>query len=195
MGSVLNKFVLDLETQKAFAQVGGRSRNHLLRVSLCGIYSYASDQYYCFNESELAKLGELLQAADQVIGYNIKQFDFQVLQPYLNFSLEQIPTLDILEEVEKALGHRIRLEAIAQASIGEGKTGTGLAAIELWNSGRLQELKNYCLNDVKLTREVYEYGRHHGKLLFQDFFDVREIPVRFEEPLARINAVVQSSLF
>src|SRR3989338_345912 len=147
MGSVHNKFVLDLETQKAFAQVGGRSRNHLLCVSLWGIYSYASDQYYCFNESELAKLGELLQAADQVIGYNIKQFDFQVLQPYLNFSLEQIPTLDILEEVEKALGHRIRLEAIAQASIGEGKTGTGLAAIELWNSGRLQELKNYCLND------------------------------------------------
>src|SRR3989338_5721832 len=165
-----NKIVLDLETQKDFSEVGGRSGNKNLRVSLCGIYSYTEGNYLCFSEKELTKLGEMLQVADQVIGYNIKQFDYEVLQPYLNFPLATIPTLDILEIVDQALGHRISLEVVAQATLGVGKTGTGRAAIDLWKSGRLEELKSYCMNDVKLTREVYEYGQKHGKLLFQDFF-------------------------
>ncbi len=190
-----NKLVLDLETQKEFAEVGGRNANHKLRVSLCGVYSYADDQYFCFDEKNISKLGEMLQTADLVIGYNIKQFDFAVLQPYFNFPMESVPVLDILEEVEKVLGHRIRLEAIAQATLGEGKTGSGLAAINLWKAGKLEELKSYCLNDVKLTKDVYEYGRQNGKLLFQDFFDIREIAVNFPEPIARVNTTVQASLF
>ena len=192
---MLNKIVLDLETQKEFAEVGGRNANHKLRVSVCGVYSYAEDQYLCWDEKNLTKLGEMLQTTDLVIGYNIKQFDLAVLQPYFNFSMAGVPVLDILEEVEKSLGHRIRLEAIAQATLGEGKSGSGLAAINLWKAGKLEELKTYCLNDVKLTKEIYEYGRQNGKLLFQDFFETREIAVNFPEPAPRVGARVQSSLF
>src|SRR3989344_8175131 len=134
-----NKIVLDLETQKEFAEVGGRSAHSKLRVSVCGIYDYESDHYQCFDEKNLTKLGEMLQSADLVIGYNIKQFDFQALQPYLNFSLDTVPTLDILAEVEKLIGHRIKLEAIAQATLGKGKTGSGQNAINLWRTGKIEE--------------------------------------------------------
>ena len=192
---MLNKIVLDLETQKEFAAVGGRNANHKLRVSVCGVYSYVEDQYLCCDEKNLTKLGDMLQTTDLVIGYNIKQFDLAVLQPYFNFPMASVPVLDILEEVEKSLGHRIRLEAIAQATLGEGKTGSGLAAINLWKAGKLEELKTYCLNDVKLTKEIYEYGRQNGKVLFQDFFETREIAVNFPEPVPRVGARVQSSLF
>lgn len=191
----MNKIVLDLETQKEFAEVGGRSAHGKLRVSVCGIYSYILDQYLCFDESNLTKLGEMLQEADLVIGYNIKQFDFAVLAPYFNFSMDTVPALDLLEEIEKVLGHRIRLEAVAQATLGVGKEGTGLGAIGLWKSGRLEELKSYCLSDVKLTRELYEYGQKNRKLLFQDFFETREIAVNFPEPAPRVSVIVQSSLF
>ena len=191
----MDKIVLDLETQKSFDEVGGRSSHGKLRVSVCGIYSYKQDQYLCFDESNLTKLGEILQEVDLVIGYNIKQFDFQVLQPYFNFQMDTVPALDILEEEEKVLGHRIRLEAIAQATLGTGKTGSGLAAISLWKSGRIEDLKSYCLSDVKLTREIYEYAKDKGKLLFQDFFETREIAVSFSEPMMRLNTTVQTSLF
>ena len=191
----MNTIVLDLETQKSFDEVGGRGSNGKLRVSVCGIYSYEQDEYVCFDEGNLTKLGEILQGVDLVIGYNIKQFDFQVLQPYFNFPMDTVPALDILEEVEKVLGHRIRLEAIAQATLGTGKTGSGLAAINLWRTGRIEELKSYCLSDVKLTREIYEYAKANGKLLFQDFFETREIAINIPEVVPRINSVVQSSLF
>lgn len=190
-----NKIVLDLETQKDFAEAGGRSRQHLLKVSVAGIYVYPDDKYYCFQENEISKLAEMLASADQIIGFNIKQFDYAVLQPYLNFPLEQIPTLDILLETEKMLGHRISLESIATATLGSGKTGSGLQAIRLWKTGQIEELKKYCLNDVKLTREIYEYGQKYGKVLYRDFFETREIRVNFPEPAVRFNIVKQPSLF
>lgn len=192
---VTNKIVLDLETQKDFAEVGGRNKHHLLRVSVAGMYSYAGDKYYAFDEKNLHKLGESLLGADQVIGFNILQFDYQVLSPYLNFALAEIPTLDILAEIEKFLGHRISLEAVAKATLGTGKTGSGLDAIRLWKTGQYEDLKRYCLSDVKLTKDIYDYGQKYGKLLYQDFFETRELPVRFPDPEPRANVLKQASLF
>ncbi|MBI4050829.1 MAG: ribonuclease H-like domain-containing protein [Candidatus Doudnabacteria bacterium] len=192
---MLNKIVLDIETQRDFAEVGGRNKHHLLKVSVAGIYSYPDDQYQVFEERELLKLGELLGQADQIIGFNVRQFDYEVLKPYFNFSLNEIPTLDILEEIEKMLGHRIGLEAVASATLGAGKSGTGINAIRLWKTGQIDELKKYCLSDVKLTRGIYEYGLKYGRLLYQDFFETRELPVEFTEPEPRKNVVRQASLF
>jgi len=90
---------------------------------------YSTDKYSSFEERELSKLGPILQTADQVIGYNIKDFDFEVLQPYLNFKLADVPYLDLLEEIEKVLKHRIKLELVAQGTLGSGKSGSGLEAL------------------------------------------------------------------
>ena len=192
---MLNKIVLDLETQKDFSEAGGRGRQRQLRVSVAGIYSYSDDKYSVFEESEIHKLGEILMISDQIIGFNVKQFDLEVLRPYYNFSLDRVPILDILIEIEKVLGHRIGLDVVAEATIGQMKTGTGLAAINLWRAGNWEALKQYWLNDVKLTRQIYEYGRENGKLLYKDFFEVREIPVSFPEAEPRANVVRQGSLF
>lgn len=191
----MKKIVLDLETQKNFSEVGGRNKHHLLLVSVAGIYFYPEGRFQIFTERELNKLGEALLTADQVIGFNVKQFDYQVLRPYLNFSFDDVPTLDILQEVEKVLGHRISLEAIATATLGIGKTGSGNQAIQLWKNGQLEDLKRYCLNDVKLTRDIYEYGQKYGKLLYRDFFETREIPVEFPEAVPRGKVISQPSLF
>ena len=152
-----NKLVLDLETQKSFDEVGGRDKNHLLKVSVVGVYSYPKNQYLCFTEEQMYKLGEMLSEADQIIGFNIINFDYQVLQPYINFKLADIPTLDILTEVEKLIGHRVRLDNLAQMTLGYGKSGDGLEALKLYKAGRIEELKKYCLDDVKITKELYDY--------------------------------------
>jgi DEAD/DEAH box helicase domain-containing protein len=71
----------------------------------------------------MPELASLLQTADQIIGFNIKGFDFEVLQPYLNFNIFDVPSLDLLEEIDKVLGHRISLETVAQGTLGSGKSG------------------------------------------------------------------------
>ena len=192
---MLKKVVLDLETQKEFAEVGGRNKNHLLKVSVCGIYEYANDKFTVFHENQLHKLAEILQSADQIIGFNIKEFDFEVLRPYMNFDLQALPCLDIIETAHQHLGHRIGLDSIAQATLGFGKSGTGKEAILYFRNNRIDLLKKYCLDDVRITRDVYQYGMNNAKILYKDFFEIKEIPVLWKEPQPKTAVQKQISLF
>jgi DEAD/DEAH box helicase domain-containing protein len=192
---MLKKIVLDLETQKSFDEVGGRGKNHLLKISVCGVYDYITDKYYAYEENEIPKLAPILQQADQIIGFNIKDFDFEVIQPYLNFNIHEVPSLDLLEEIEKVLQHRIKLETVAQGTLGTGKSGNGLEAILYYKNGRMDLLKKYCLDDVKITKQVYEYALKNGKVLYKDFFKTKEIPLKITEPAARQGVLTQSALF
>jgi len=192
---MLNKIVLDLETQKSFEDVGGFGKNHLLKVSVCGVYSYKEDKYYCFAENEMRQLEDMLSQADEIIGFNIINFDFVVLQPYLNFKLSAAPTLDILTEVEKIIGHRVKLDNLAQTTLGVGKSGDGLMALKLWKEGKIEELKKYCLDDVRITKEIYDYVLKNGKVKYKDYFDTKEIDIKFIEPALKKPVVRQGSLF
>ena len=191
----LKKIVLDLETQKEFAEVGGRGKNHLLKISVCGIYDYSQDKYLIYEENELPRLAPILQTADQIIGFNIKDFDFAVLQPYLNFNVFDLPYYDLLEEINKVLGHRISLETVAQGTLGSGKSGNGKQAILYYRNGRMDLLKKYCLDDVKVTKQVYEYALKNQKVLYRDFFNIREIPLTLSEPQPRVGVLKQEVLF
>ncbi len=192
---MLKKIVLDLETQKSFQEVGGRGKNHLLKVSVCVVYDYSTNKYTSYEEYELPKLAPILHTADQIIGYNIKGFDFEVIQPYLNFDIHQVPYLDILEEIEKVLQHRIKLEVVAQGTLGSGKSGSGLEAILYYQNGRMDLLKKYCTDDVKITKQIYDYALKNQKLLYKDFFKTKEIPLKFKEPQPRVGVLTQAALF
>ena len=192
---MLKKIVLDLETQKSFQEVGGRGKNHLLKISVCGIYNYSTDKYSIYEENELSKLAPILQTADQIIGFNIKDFDFEVLKPYLNFDIFALPYFDLLEEIAKVLGHRINLESVAQGTIGSGKSGSGLEALLYFKNGRMDLLKKYCLDDVKVTKQVYDYALKNQKILYKDFFKTKELPLKVLEPIPRVGVQHQAALF
>lgn len=173
-----NYVVLDLETQKTFDAVG-RNNIHKLKVSVAGIYDYACDEYRIYEESELSLLEERLKTAELLIGFNIRRFDLPVLAPYLFLSVETLPVLDLMEEIEKVRGHRVALHSVAQATLGITKTGAGWDAINLYEQGRMEELKRYCLNDVRLTKEIYDYGCQENRVFFISNRDWQkyEVPV------------------
>ncbi|PWB38887.1 MAG: hypothetical protein C3F02_01320 [Parcubacteria group bacterium] len=174
--------VLDLETKKTFDEVGGQHNRHLLGVSLVGIYSFNRDKYKGFKEEEFGELLKLLQDTELVIGFNSKSFDFEVLQPYFkDFDLKTVPHLDILEEIVYALGHRLKLETVAQSTLGYGKSGSGLDAIMYFRNNDWDKLVKYCLDDVKVTKEVYEYGLNHGYIWYQNAGQKEKIMARWRK--------------
>jgi len=174
-----DKLVLDLETKKSFEEVGGDWHKDQLGVSVVGVYSYERDQFRAFREEEFGELGEWLKAADLIIGFNSKSFDFNVLQPYFKFKLAKLPHLDILEEVYYALGHRLKLDSLAQITLGEGKSGSGLDAIWYFKNQEWDKLIKYCLDDVRVTRDLYEYGKEHGQLWYENNGRREPIKVRW----------------
>ncbi len=163
----MDYLVIDLETQKEFSEVGGRAYPHLLKVSVVGVYSYLLDKYLIFEESEIEDLEKLLKNAELIVGFNIKYFDYPVLQPYLKeVDLFKIETCDIMEDIANVLGHRLSLDAVAKATLGLKKSGFGLDAVKYFKEGRMEELKKYCLDDVRITKEVFDYGRKNKELFY-----------------------------
>src|SRR3989344_1525914 len=162
-----NLIVLDVEVKKDFHEVGGRGHFDKLGISVAGVYDYVTDEYKCFEESELAELEKLIQAREGVIGYNIMHFDYTVLQPYFSsVRFEDIYTIDLMKHLEEALGFRLPLNAVAQATLGTRKSGSGRDAVPLYRAGKMAELKQYCIDDVRLTKELYDYGREKGSVSF-----------------------------
>ena len=158
--------VFDLETKKEFAEVGGRDHPELLGVSVLGAYSYLKDKYFIYEENELKDFENLIKDAGLLIGFNIKSFDLPVLQPYVGFDLKQIPVLDLMDAVVLATGFRVSLDNLAKNTLGLAKSADGLEALEWFRQGRIQEVKDYCLKDVEVTKKLYESGRDSGRIKF-----------------------------
>lgn len=158
--------VLDLETQKIFDEIGSRNPGEL-GVSVVGVYFFENDEYVCYEESKIGELEARLANVSRIIGFNIRRFDFPALQPYLkHIDLAKMEMLDLLEELEKILGHRVSLQSVASATLGVGKSGSGLDAVHYYRSGEMEKLKKYCLDDVKITKEVYEFGKKNGLVYY-----------------------------
>ncbi len=176
-----NVVVLDIETQKSFKDV--KSKLEKLKVSVVGIYDYLTGEFSCYEEKELMKLEKRLREADMIIGFNIRRFDMPVLAPYLFMQVTDLPLLDLLEDVEKFRGHRASLDSLAGPTLKQHKIGNGADALILFKENKMEELKKYCLEDVRLTKEVYEYGCREGKILFTSNWDYKtyEIPVNWKQ--------------
>ena len=171
--------VLDIETQNWFTDIGSNDHSKL-KISVIGCYFYETGEYRAYEEKEFSQLWPRLERADRLIGYNTVGFDYLVMNNYYSGDFRKFPTLDILLEVEKTLGYRLKLQDVAMATIGEGKSGYGGQAVEWWKEGKVEEIKTYCLQDVRVTKGVYEYGLRHGALAFMDRTGARKgIPVQF----------------
>lgn len=194
-----NTYIFDIETQYAFDEVGGPQNLHLLKVSLVGAYSYKDQSFLTFEEKELKALEEIFLKADKLIGFNSKYFDIAVLQPYFSFDLKKIPHTDIMEDITNFVGHRVSLNSVAGATLGGiQKSGFGLDAIKYFREGNIEALKKYCLDDVKITRDIYEYGKQNGKVFFESKFNNAkiEVPVKWEDvKIKKSEENSQRSLF
>ncbi len=174
-----NDIVLDIETQNTFEEVGGYFTDKL-KVSLVGVYYYATDTYESYLEADLPRMFSELEKGGRIIGYNSIGFDMPVLNNYYAGDLLKLPQLDILQHIERSLGYRIKLDDVAAATIGTRKSGHGLQAVAWWKEGKIDEIRQYCLQDVKITREVYEFGLKNGYVLYDNRAGERQlIPINF----------------
>jgi DEAD/DEAH box helicase domain-containing protein len=176
-----NIVYLDLETQRSADEVGGWDNVRDMRMSVAVTYSTARGSYQIYAEGDVPDLVRELQRADLVVGFNNLGFDYEVLHHYTVFDLRQLPTLDLLVEVRKALPHRLSLDAIAHATMGVVKTSEGMQAIRWYREGKLLEIAEYCCYDVKITKLVHDYGATHRKLFYTNKLGAKlSVPVAWD---------------
>ncbi len=161
-----NEIVFDIETQNTFADVDNDFKK--LRVSVISLYRYETGQYESYTEGELGKVWPLFEHADRLIGFNSEHFDLPVLNNYYLGDLLSFPHLDLMKCVKQSLGIRLKLADIAAATLDNvTKSADGLQAIRWWKEGKIDEIKKYCEQDVRVTKELYEFGRDNGQLFYK----------------------------
>ncbi len=164
----MNVLFFDVETQRIFDEVGGRHNTRKLGLAVAVTYSTADEAFHYYTEQSVADLITELKAADLVVGFNVLKFDYEVLQAYTDAQLTKLPTVDMLEQIYKRLGFRISLDKLAASTLGIAKSADGLQAVRWYKEGRIQEILDYCQQDVEITRRLYEYGKQHKHLKYRD---------------------------
>lgn len=168
--------VFDLETQNIFQDVGSNDAT-ALDISVASAYDSETDSYTTVTIDELSTLWPLFEKADALVGYNSNHFDIPLLNKYYPGDLTHIKSIDLLESIRESLGRRLRLDSVAQATVGAKKNADGLQAVRWWREGKINEIKKYCEQDVRVTKKVFDYALEHGHVLFKDGYRKREIPL------------------
>jgi DEAD/DEAH box helicase domain-containing protein len=174
---------LDLETQRAALEVGGWHNAHLMRVALAVLYETRDDRFTTFREADVEALLARLRAAELVVGFNVRRFDYRVLRGYTDFDLERLATFDLLDEIHARLGFRLSLAHLGEETLGRSKTADGLQSLRWWQEGRIDEIERYCRADVELLRDLFRHAEGHGHLLFRTRVGERvRLPLRVHVP-------------
>lgn len=189
--------VFDVETKKAFDEVGGFYPEKL-GVSLVGVWSgegKGDGELRAYREEELSGFFSLLEKADVIVGFNSIGFDYPALSPYYQGDFGGFPSLDMLLKIEESVGHRVRLDALAKETLGVQKTGHGLDAIRYYHDCDWESLEKYCLQDVKVTRDLYFHGLDRGSVSFVNKWNrVVNAEVDFTLP-KNLDKQVQTTMF
>ncbi len=171
----MRRITFDIETINA--TFGGGFNPADMKLAVVCIHDSETDSFTSYTESELPKLWPILEHADVLIGYNSDHFDIPILNRYYAGDLSKIRSIDLLVEIKNVLGRRLKLDSIAQATLGRKKTGSGLDAMKWWAEGKFEKVIKYCIEDVRITKEIYEYALKNGKLRYSDFGTKKDITI------------------
>lgn len=171
----MSEIVFDIET------IGDIRDYSTLKLTVISIYDFEEDKYRSFEESELGELWPIFEKTERLIGYNSKHFDIPVLNKYYTGDLSQFPHLDLLKVIRESCGKRYKLNDIAKATLQIEKSADGLQAQKWFEEGKIDEIKKYCEQDVKVTKEIYDYGRKNKMLYYPTLTgDILPIAVNFD---------------
>ena len=170
----MRKIVFDIETSNVFQDVASNDPA-ALDLAVCCIYDSETDKYSSYTKETLNEMWPIFEKADMIIGYNSDHFDIPILNKYYSGDLTKIKSLDLLKEIKNSLGRRIKLDTVAEATLGRNKTGHGLESIVWWRNGEKQKVIDYCIEDVRITKDIYEYALKNGLLKYIDGKDIKDI--------------------
>ena len=172
----MRTITFDIETKNFFEDVGSNNPADL-DISVVCIHDSATGEYSSYLEKDFGKLWGIIEQADALITWNGDHFDIPLLNKYYPGDLTKIKSIDLMKEVRGVLGRRLKLDGVAEATLGKNKSGHGADAVDWWRAGEIEKLIKYCIEDVKITRELYDYSLKNGHLKYTDLGTIKEIPL------------------
>lgn len=163
----MRTIIFDIETKNFFDTVHSNDPADL-DISVVCLHDSDTGQFLSFTEEQFDEMWPYFQSADRLVTYNGNHFDIPCLQSIAPFDLTAIHHVDMFVDMYQSSGKKLGLDGIAQATLGIAKSGHGSDAIAWWNAGEIQKIVDYCIQDVKVTKAVFDHARKHGELSYTD---------------------------
>lgn len=184
----------DIETANWLTDTGTNDPADLTIAIVC-IHDSETDTYSSYLVSELPKLWPILEHTDVLVGYNSDHFDIPLLNKYYPGNLSRIKSVDIMKEVQEVLGRRLKLDMIAEGTLGEKKSeGKNGQSIIWWREGKVDQVRDYCIKDVKLTRKIFDYALGNNALKYKELGKTQEVKLDTSHWLAPAGSAMTFTL-
>ncbi len=175
--------VFDIETANWMSDIGSSNPADLTIALVC-IHDSETDSYSSYMEHELHQMWNILERTDVLVGYNSDHFDIPLLNKYYPGDLTRIKSLDLMKEVHTSLGRRLKLDSIAEATLGEKKSASGAQSLQWWRAGEIEKVRAYCLKDVEITKNIFDYALKNGSIKYKELGKSREVKLDTSKWLA-----------
>ena len=180
----------DLETKYSADEVGGWGNIEDMGMSVGVIWDNSDKQFHVYIEHQIQEMVDHFCRADQIVGFNHVGFDYRVVagvhhsdvhqRSQLYTKLAGLNNFDMLFELKKLLGHRLKLESIARPTLGAGKSADGIQALKWYKEGKLDKIIEYCKVDVEVTRDLHRFALENGKLHYDSKFGIKTVNVEWK---------------
>jgi DEAD/DEAH box helicase domain-containing protein len=170
----------DLETLRDAGEVGGWDNIRKMGMAIGVCFDSLDQRFFTYEEKDVASLVSHLRRADLVIGFNQIRFDYTVLAGYSTFDFKLLPSFDILDDITRILGHRLKLESLVRSTLGIGKSADGLQSLRWVKEGRMDLVAQYCRKDVEVTRDLFLFGQREGFVTFEKSERIVKVPVEWQ---------------
>jgi DEAD/DEAH box helicase domain-containing protein len=154
-----------------------------LGVACAVLYEFRTDRFTIYGPSDVEALRSRLLAADRISGFNTWKFDFPVI--WALPGRQRVEALkeksnDILRRIWIALGADPdswsslhagwSLNAVIKGTLHKdaAKIGYGGDAPKWYQAGQIARLHSYCLDDVRLERDLAVFIDNHGYVVNGD---------------------------
>jgi len=165
-----------------------------LTIALVCIHDSETDTYSSYLEPELSQMWPILERTDVLVGYNSNHFDIPLLNKYYPGDLTKIKSLDIMQEVHSVIGRRLKLDSIAEGTLGEKKSASGAQSVQWWRAGEVEKVRAYCLKDVEITKKIFDYALKNRSLKYQELGKAREFKLDTSKWLADTGSAMTFTL-
>ena len=176
---------------------GGWRDHENMGISVICAYDYVTERSRVFMADNFGEFAALMEEREFLVGFNNIGFDNKTIRAALGVNINRdidAWSYDILAEMWRAAGldptrfapathGGYGLDPTAAINLnGAKKTGHGAMAPVQWQRGEVGAVVDYCLEDVRLTKDLFDQVVTHA-ILISPKDDNRVLKLRRPDPV------------
>lgn len=193
----------DIETKTLAEDHPGKWRDiENFGMSLAVTWDNVTHTFRTFDDAKALYHDLLL--FDRIISFNGLRFDNVIVahDAGQDAKLLDAITFDILADLNKRLGRRVKLDQIAEGTLSRIKVAVGTQAVEWWKAAEelhkvtvddessalsralklgadclMKRLEYYCRMDVDILKCIYYHGSSFGEIKYTSYGSTKAVPV------------------